>query len=185
MNSLLEKLAAKGGGGAVFDAAAMNRAFAQTDGVRSVSLKNTGERQVGGPITLSDVGRFPLVDFENTVSGGHLNITLDRKTAAGALSLLSPDFVDYLSSLLAPIATGEELTKAEYLELVASIYGKALAGEIADARFDVTLEVPGPVTGIKGGTHDKSNKTEFKIPLIDLLTLEEPLVYEIRWGVWR
>jgi len=181
MNGWLKKIAGKNGESAVFDAAEMNRALARMEGVGPVFLKNSSERVIKGPIAISRIDKFPLLAFENSNSGGYVSITLDRKTSAEALSLLSPDLVDYLSSLAAPLATGEELGKAEYLELVASIYGKALAAEIASAWFTLTLELPGPISAVQGGTRNKSNKAEFKIPLVDILVLEKTLVYEARW----
>jgi hypothetical protein len=94
--------------------------------------------------------------------------------------MLSPEVNQYLSALLAPVATGEVISKAEYLSLVAAIYGKPIADEIAASSIRVVLEFPGTITGIRGGAA-KGPKAEFTIPLPDLLVLEQPLSYEISW----
>jgi hypothetical protein len=81
---------------------------------------------------------------------------------------------------MAPVATGEQLTKQEYLELVASVYRKELAAEISAARIRARVEFPGTVVSVRGGTFSGSS-AEFDVPLIDLLVLENRLSYEVVW----
>jgi hypothetical protein len=109
-----------------------------------------------------------------------LQIHLDRTVAPQILALISEDVRDYLSILGAPAATGERLSRTEYLELVASFYGKALAEEIAAAGIIVFISFPGPVSAVKGGTIS-GTQVRFDIPLADLLVLEAPLEYEVVW----
>jgi hypothetical protein len=94
--------------------------------------------------------------------------------------LLSPEVRDYLSALMAPVATGETLTQKEYLALVQSVYGKGLAEEIASAKITLTIDFPGTISVIQGGKATK-NRGVFTIPLGDLLVLERPLRYEVAW----
>ena len=100
------------------------------------------------------------------------------------LLLISPDLLDYLSALMAPIVTGEVIGRDAYLELVASVYGKAIADEIRGARFLLNLGFPGPVESVAGGT-GKGSHAEFSISLTDLLVLDSPLHYKVRWTPWR
>jgi hypothetical protein len=81
---------------------------------------------------------------------------------------------------MAPVATGETLSRTEYLNLVSTIYGRPVADEIAAARILVTLEFPRPVSEILGGTA-RDRKAQFDISLPDLLVLEQPLRYEVYW----
>jgi hypothetical protein len=81
---------------------------------------------------------------------------------------------------MAPIATGEVLTKAEYFALVSSIYGPAVADEIQSGAIHASIRFPGPISAVKGGSWSGS-RAEFDIPLADLLVLETPLVYEVQW----
>jgi hypothetical protein len=55
-----------------------------------------------------------------------------------------------------------------------------LAEEIAAARIPITIEFPRPVREVRGGTA-RDRRARFDLPLIDLLVLEEPLVYEVTW----
>jgi hypothetical protein len=100
------------------------------------------------------------------------------------IALISPDAVGYLSTLLAPAATGEVLTKTEYLDLVASIYDKpgdrSLSNEIAAARIHAVISFPGTISAVRGGTFS-GNQARFSIPLLDLLVLEQALDYEVIW----
>jgi hypothetical protein len=82
---------------------------------------------------------------------------------------------------MAPLATGEELDKAEYLELVASFYNRAISEEIAASRIRASLDFPGAVTSVQGGTFS-GRRVTFDIPLLDLLVLETPLSYSVAWN---
>jgi hypothetical protein len=96
------------------------------------------------------------------------------------LSGLSPDIASYLEALMAPIATGEELGKAEYLRLVTSIYNRAISDEIALSRIRAAIDFPGPITNVRGGNFS-GRRAEFDIPLLDILVLDTPLSYEVQW----
>jgi hypothetical protein len=91
-----------------------------------------------------------------------------------------PEAVDYLSALMAPAATGEALSKANYLVLVESVYGKPLANEIGTSRVAAVITMPGTVKSVKGGT-SSGREARFDIALADLLVLEQPLNLEINW----
>ena len=106
---------------------------------------------------------------------------MDRSAAPGILARLSPEGADYLSALMAPAATGETLSKTDYLALVESVYGKGVAGEIAAAKVSAALTLPGQIRSVKGGT-SSGREARFDIPLLDILVLETPLDYEITWN---
>jgi hypothetical protein len=82
---------------------------------------------------------------------------------------------------MAPLATGEVLSRAEYLDLVASVYGRPVADEIAGGRIRASIDFPGPVGAVRGGTFS-GKRAEFDIPLLDLLVLEQPLNCEVTWN---
>jgi len=81
---------------------------------------------------------------------------------------------------MAPVATGEVMTRAEYLTFVASIYGKDIADEIASSSIRASVDFPGVIQRVKGGTFT-GRRAEFEIPLPDILVLEKPLSYEVVW----
>jgi hypothetical protein len=72
------------------------------------------------------------------------------------------------------------LSREEYLALVSSLYGQAVADEISQGSIRASISFPGPISAVKGGTWT-GNRAGFDIPLADLLVLETPLVYEVRW----
>jgi hypothetical protein len=164
--------------------------MASAPGIKSVALRNSNPTTIEGTISILQVDAFLAVPgnggttnfirYEQTNTGGKLQITLDRNSGPRILTLLSSDVQDYLSALMAPVATGENLSQREYLALVQSVYGKAVAEEIAAARIQVTIDFPGSVSTIRGGRF-AGNQAEFTIPLGDILVLERPLVYEVSW----
>jgi hypothetical protein len=180
-------------GDLLIDAPAIALSMSRAPGVASASFRNTGPAALEGPLKIANIGEFlapsagslaggrGFITFtENPGGGGGAFITLSREAGPGMLSLISTEVADYLSALLAPIATGEVLTKAEYLALVASIYGSGVSGEISRASIRAVVEFPGALLSVKGGVFS-GNKAEFTIPLVDLLVLEQPLSYEVVW----
>jgi hypothetical protein len=172
--------------GSVLDAAALNRSLQAARGIASSSLRNTGQERIEGTIGISRIsdllnsGANRFVQYEAGATSGKLAIHLDRRMAPQLLTQIYPEAVDYISALMAPAATGEVLTKADYIVLVESVYGKPLAAEIAASRVTATITMPGAVKSVKGGTYS-GREARFDIALVDLLVLEQPLDYEITW----
>jgi hypothetical protein len=176
----------------VLDGPGIGRSMAGAPGINSAELHNTGPAALEGRVTISKAEDFlsiagrdtRFISYQEAFTGGKSSgtvvIFLDRESAPEIVALLSMETADYLSALLAPVATGEELSRGEYLELVGSLYGKTLADEIAAARIGLSLSFPGPVSSVQGGTFS-GPQAEFSIPLLDLLVLDSPLRYEVRW----
>jgi hypothetical protein len=137
-----------------------------------------GRFKVVNPETLSQ--RFPFVNQKLETEESSFSLTLNRETAPQLLSLFTAEVRDYLDALMAPIATGENLTKSDYLALVSSVYGKTIAEEIASSKITLEVHVPGTIRSVSGGTGSGA-KAFFTIPLVDLLVIEKPLVYRIVW----
>jgi hypothetical protein len=189
--ALIRSLRAFAGEGAntpILDGLTISRTLALAPGVRAVSLRNTSPEALGGNISISNIEDFltvpnaesRFITFSENRQASSIVITLDRVSAPQLISLLSPEISDYLSALMAPVVLGEIMTPHEYLDLVASIYSRPLANEIAEARIRAIIDFPRPVTAIRGGTFS-GNKAEFYIPLLDILVLERPLRYEVSW----
>jgi hypothetical protein len=197
MTALIRSLSALGGSSAgasalperpVIDGPAIGASMAAAPGIARVSLRNTGPAAVEGEILISRIDDF-LSQPENrgaerfityTPSPGRLTLSLDRNSGPRIIALVSPEVKDYLSALMAPVATGEKLSGTEYLNLVASVYGRAAADEIAAARIYASVDFPGPLQAVRGGSFS-GRRAEFAVPLLDLLVLENPLEYEARW----
>jgi hypothetical protein len=179
------------GGDAVLDGGAIAASMSAAPGIRSVSFHNTSPRSIEGPVSISRIGDFlapaegkkGFITFGQAAQNGffRLAIVMNRASAPEILSLVSAEISDYLAALMAPLVTGEELTKAEYLSLVASIYGQGTAGEIGRGSIRAAVDFPGQVHSTQGGSHS-GKRAEFVIPLLDLLVLETPLRYEVTWS---
>jgi hypothetical protein len=180
----------------IIDGPAIARSMAAAPGIESVNLQNRNPSSITGNVRISHIDEFlalPDAKAGNTAGkrfityiplnppgDSRLLIALDRDTAPLVLAMISEDVRDYLSALMAPAATGERLSQAEYLELVSDFYGQALADEIAAAGITVSIGFPGPVSLVKGGTL-AGTQARFELSLAELLVLENPLEYEVIW----
>jgi hypothetical protein len=155
-------------------------------GITSVILKNTSPSSVEGTVQVSNINEFltssdsiKFIVFDQKAKMCQINI--NRENAPVMLSLLSPEITGYLNALMAPAATGENMSRSEYLELIAMFYSKAISDEIASSQVRASVEFPGTITSVKGGTFS-GKQANFDIPLLDILILETPLSYEVRWN---
>jgi len=196
MTALIAGLAAASGaeqpeGAPILDGPAIAESMKTAPGVASVSFKNTAPATIEGPVKIARIGDFlaperaSFIKYEQNYSsgkaaGGKCAITLSRDTSPEILALISPEVNDYLSALMAPLATGEAMTTAEYLMLVGSVYGRAIADEISKAVIRASIEFPGTIQSVRGGNFS-GKRANFAISLLDLLVLEEPISYEVAW----
>jgi hypothetical protein len=158
-------------------------------GIASVSFANKTTSSIEGSVKISRINDFlssgnisGIIKFEqkNSAGEGFFSVNLSLASGPWVIGLISPEFGAYLNTLGAPIATGEVMTKAEYLTFVTSIYGKDIADEIAASSIRASVNFPGVIQRVKGGTFT-GRKAEFEIPLLDILVLEKPLSYEVVW----
>jgi hypothetical protein len=190
ISTLIRSLSALGGDmrqdSPIIDGTAIAASMAAVPGIASVSFHNSAANAIEGPVKIARISDFlasggsGLIAFEQGKTGGRCSININHDSGPKILSLLSPQIAAYLSALMAPIATGEAMPKPEYLALVATVYGAAIADEISKSTIQVSIEFPGPVRSVQGGTFS-GKKAAFTIPLLDLLVLETPLVYHIEW----
>jgi hypothetical protein len=190
MTSLVRSFSAAGGqqDALILDGPALSKSLsASSYGDVSASFKNTSPSAIKGDMKIGNINRLfvaenaeRFVEFTQGKTGGKCKFYIDIENGPVFLNLLSPEIADYLNVLMAPLATGEEMTRAEYLALVSSIFSKAISDEIASSRIRVSVNFPGQVTSAAGGTY-KGKTAEFDIPLLDILVLETPLTYEVNW----
>jgi hypothetical protein len=176
------------GGEFLINAQAIAFSMSKAPGVAQAGFRNTGPASLEGPVKIASIGDFlapsgkaGFINFqENPGGGGRAAITISRETAPDMLALISADVTYNLMLLFAPIATGDNLSKEEYLTQVRLIHGDAVAAEINQARIQASVEFPGSLVSVRGGAFS-GKKAEFTIPLVDLLVLEQPLSYEVVW----
>ena len=190
MRSLHNFMGAEAAETPVLDGPAIAQSMAAAPGIRSVSLRNTGPSSLDGAISISNIGDFLASGvagdrFITYIEGrgpgnSSIVIILDRNSAPALISRLSPEIEENLSAFLAPIVLGETITRQEYLDLLASVYGRPLANEVAAARILARIQFPRPPTTVRGGIA-AGRFAEFDISLVELLVLETPLRYEVIW----
>jgi len=187
ITTLIRSFSAAGGKEAerVLDGASITRSMSNAPGISLVTFRNTSASAVEGRIVISHISEFlssggQFITFQQNSSGGRCVININRENASVILGNLSPEINDYLTAILAPIAIDDEMTKTEYLALVASFYNKAVSDEIASSRIRASIDFPANVKTVKGGTFS-GRRAVFDIPLLDILVLETPLVYEVNW----
>ena len=194
MSSLIRSLKAvmgNPGSDLILDGSSISRSMGSSPGVKTAKFVNINPSELEGTIEISRIEDFLSPGKEtrfitysesrlNGKSTGSIMINLNRKTIPGLLVYLSAEATDYLSALMAPAVLDEEISKKEYLSLIGSLYGSAVAEEIRNANIWVVIDLPEPVKSIKGGTAEGS-RTVFHIPVLDLLVLETPLSWEIVW----
>ena len=174
----------------ILDGPAISQSIAAAPGVLTAFLVNSGPTALDGTIAIANVGDFLAAgDAEGqfitfiegqTPGSSSIVVSLDRDSAPDLISRLAPELTEYLSVLMAPVVLGENISRQEYLNLIAMVYGRPLADEIAAARVRASIQFPRQLTAIQGGTA-AGNRAEFDIALVDLLVMQTPLRYEISW----
>jgi len=170
----------------VLDAEVISRSLSVASGIKTVSLKNTSAEALEGTIAVSNVGDLLLsekdmfITYSESAASSSITVVLDRNSAPLLISRLSPEVGEYLSALMAPVALGEYMSSVEYLSLISMVYGRLLADEIAESRIKASIDFPRPVLSVSGGS-SSGRRAEFDIPLLDILVLEKPLRYEVKW----
>ncbi|MCL2721254.1 MAG: hypothetical protein FWD47_07945 [Treponema sp.] len=189
MASLIRSLSDIGGqsNAPILDGPAIARSMAEAPGITSVTFRNTSPSAIEGQIRISRINEFlspangrGFITFEQTTSGGRFEVNINRQTSPIIIEMLSSEISDYLNALMSPLASGEVMTKQEYLEIITTFYNRGISDEISSSRIRVTIDFPGTITNIRGGT-SSGRRANFDISLLDLLVLETPLVYEVRW----
>ena len=191
MTALIRNFAAVGGapaGAPILDGAALSASMSAAPGIASVLLRNRTPSSIEGTIAIARIADFlrhgeaaGFIGFEQRAAGGgRLTVTVDLDSGPDILALISPEISDYLGVLMAPLSTGEAMTAAEYLSLVTMVYGGGIAEEISRAVISVSVDLPGPVRSVTGGTFS-GRRASFEVPLLGILVLETPLSYEIIW----
>jgi len=98
--------------------------------------------------------------FEELRQSKGLSLTLTAESLQSLYSVLPDEFQSYMDLFMAPSFTGEIMSDSEYLDLVATVYGKPLAAELENAVLTLTLQ-------------SGAEKRVRKIRLIKLLNLKE------------
>lgn len=174
-------------GDQILDSKALSESMSGLPGISMVLLKNTNPSAVEGTIRIAKIDDFlsasdgkRFITFEQSGSGGQCFVNLTFDDREQVLNLFTPDLKRYLVFLMAPVATGEKMTKVDYLDTIEAFYLKPIRNEIEASKVRMSIEFPGNITGVTGGTYS-GRRAEFEIALADLLVLEKPIRLSAQW----
>lgn len=124
-----------------------------------------------------------------TAEKAQMMINLSPKSINAVINQLPPETADLLDLLMAPVFTGEELSRAEYLEIIAAAYGDTVAESIAESVCTICITVPAEIISAKvsSGANTRiqvihtGKIATISIPLDLLLTLTDTTTISIDW----
>ncbi len=134
----------------------------------------------------SDKGNLKAANFIACAENS-LTLIFSPETIQGIVSSLPEETRELFDLLMAPVLTGEEMSRKEYVDLVGSVYGEELADEINSALFQVSLECPDNCTIKKTALSNLNTavtglkKASFSIPLADFLCITKAWTFSITW----
>jgi len=154
-------------------------------GIEIISFKRTSNFDTSAKIKFPSNSKEIDSSIFNVKKEGALVLSLDRKKLRSFFSGMSDEQKGYLELLMAPSMQEEDMSSSEYLFLIASSYGKKVAGELSRSRIKLHIEVPNTIKNVS-----VSPKTEYTIkdkvlqlslPLISFLVMEEPIVINVEY----
>ena len=141
-------------------------------GIKDVRVASPANTSLGIALRLPKEGNDPVSRSGCISRSGHsLSITVSPASCATLYKLLPDTLQSYIDLFMAPVFLGEAMSQNEYLDLIASVYGEALADEAARAKIKISFFAP---------NGEKAIKT-IECPLTDLLTAAKPLVFSAAW----
>ena len=111
-----------------------------------------------------------------------LTVSITRDNAAAAFALFPGMNRKLIDSLAPPALEEEPVTTAEYrMNLETVIIGRKTMPAFDACSIDLSITAPRSITSASGGSY-QGQVFKMKIPLFDLLTLEKPLRFTVRWA---
>lgn len=131
---------------------------------------------------LSD-SNLMVKDFVNCQDKS-LTLTLSPQTIQAFVSALPEEGQALLYLSMAPVFTGEKVSRAEYEELISSFYGNELDSELKAGSVNITLGCPSAkkITSFTEGKISSDSKSlSIELSLLEFFTLDTSKVYKITW----
>lgn len=185
----LRKLANLSETTSLFDFEAGRKAVSETEGLRLVSLSAADADSLSLTLDIADLQSFvaePKIAGSGAISLSsgagwkELRVRLARGACAPLADLLpglDPDLVEALSP---PALDPEPITRAEYRRMLAGIIGEKAVVSLESATMTLKLSAPGPVLASSGGKLE-GQTLGVTLPALDLLVLEKPIEFSLRW----
>lgn len=159
----------------MFDTLEIERALFQmglTENRATLSKTTNAEETLNISFKSSD-NKFGFIKIIRNNEGlaTQMKITLSPEILQNLITNQNNVIQKYADLLMAPCFTGELMSKEEYIELVASLYGNEIAEEITSGSIKIFLK----------NSRAKKIPEAFSIPLIDILTLTEEKTFTVNY----
>ena len=173
-SAFVEMMRALSGGGnsRLFDAAEMTAQF-RAAGVNDVRIASPADTSLGIRLRLPKNGIDPVSQAGCiSRSGNTLSLAFSPESCAKLYKLLPDTMQAYIDLCMAPLFLGEPMSQNEYVDLIASVYGQALADELKRSKIKISLFAP--------NDEKKASKT-VELSLAELLTSTKPVLFSVAW----
>ncbi|MFP4563367.1 MAG: hypothetical protein ACLFRY_08645 [Spirochaetia bacterium] len=186
----MAELSSEGGlpEGDIFNIPKIREDFAEKDEVVLREVESTGTGRLEGYFTFEDISKV-FASQEELTEAGIISLTSSgentimrvrlNKRNYGQISTLFPVVDNPLFEMFGP-QEGEDITEEEYVEMVELAFGEASARGLRRSSIELKVDIEGTVVGQTGG-RIQGKSVIFKIPLIKVLLLDEPLEYTIEF----
>lgn len=106
-----------------------------------------------------------------------MNLSLENYIyLKSTLPILQEDSID----MVGPEAS-QDYTQEEYLDMLSFTLGDKGPEDLMESNISLIIEVDGNITEVTGGEILSNTTAEFKIPLIRVIMLKEPLEYSVTY----
>ncbi len=174
----------------LFDTVTARTSLDARPGVKVESIEAPSKESINATITIADLKRLTsegdiaeskLASVTKEKGWTELRITLSRANAKSVYRLI-PGIDKRLVEALSPPALEEDpVTPAEYrLNLETAVIGKKTMPSFDQAGVDISLKAPSAILSSGGGKVSGSTLS-LRVKLFDLLTLEKPIEFWLRW----
>lgn len=163
--------------------------FAKRSSVTLTALESPSPEILKGSFTFSDINdavtdagktKNPGIFTFTTGSGvSTLTVTLNYDTIEQLLNE-NPSLNNPLMENFGPLAN-KDLSESDYLDMMEYMLGEESRQGIIDSVVDITVRVGGQIVSQSGGEKLNGDTVRFKIPLIKILVLNQPLNYEVKF----
>jgi len=174
----------------LFDPETARSSLDARPGVKVESMDAPTKESINATVLIADMKRLTsegdiadakLASITKDKGWTELRIRLSRDNAKAVYRLI-PGIDKRLVEALSPPALEEDpVTPAEYrLNLETAVIGKKAMPSFDQAGVDITIKAPSALLGSGGGKVSGSTLS-LRIKLFDLLTLEKPIEFWLRW----
>lgn len=156
------------------------------DGIEIINLKKTSSLDFSARLKFSKSAKILSSMFSFNKEKSSVTFSLNREALNSFLLNLANEDKEYLDLLMAPSLQETSMNDDEYIELVASAYGKKIASELKTSILILSIETPSKIKNISISPSIDHEVIEAKailsIPLTYILVMNEPISISIDYS---